>query len=320
MKGMKGRFLKKIKTISSITAVRHGSFFQVNPSNQSFHTSAIHKELLPSCISVPETVNQVRDEEIDSVFYETENSDPPSESKVVLVPVKSYSEIQISVESGSTDVQTVPSPSMPLLKESDTHDVQPNLSLKLNVQPSQHSNGNSGGPSEPMNKNNEEHSTLSDFEDKCPPGGNEAVILYTTSLRGIRKTFEDCRNIRFLLESFQLVYQERDVSMHLEFREELWRILGGRIVPPRLFIKGRLIGGADEVIILHERGQLRKLLHGIPAKSSSSPCTGCGGLRFVVCLNCNGSRKVMTEDVTSEFPRRCPECNENGLIKCPTCC
>jgi glutaredoxin domain-containing cysteine-rich protein 1 len=27
------------------------------------------------------------------------------------------------------------------------------------------------------------------FEEKCPPGGTDSVILYTTTLRGIRKTF-----------------------------------------------------------------------------------------------------------------------------------
>ncbi|KAF5937841.1 hypothetical protein HYC85_025347 [Camellia sinensis] len=143
---------------------------------------------------------------------------------------------------------------------------------------------------------NEEFPTLLDFEEKCPPGGSELVILYTTSLRGIRKTFEDCCSIRFLLESFRVLYHERDVSMHLEFREELWRIAGGRVVPPRLFIKGRHIGGADEVVGLHEQGRLRNLLRGIPPKPYNGPCNGCGGLCFVVCFNCNGSCKVIADE------------------------
>ncbi|PSR98098.1 Thioredoxin-like fold protein [Actinidia chinensis var. chinensis] len=159
---------------------------------------------------------------------------------------------------------------------------------------------------------------LLDFEEKCPPGGSDSVILYTTGLRGIRKTFEDCNSIRFLLESFRVLYFERDVSMHSEFREELWGTLGVKIVPPRLFIKGRYIGGAEAVLGLHERGELRLLLEGIPIDRSNGPCEGCAGFRFVVCFSCNGSHKAVSGD--DGLSEECPECNENGLIVCPICC
>ncbi|KAI3791610.1 hypothetical protein L2E82_05465 [Cichorium intybus] len=163
-----------------------------------------------------------------------------------------------------------------------------------------------------------------EFEEKCPPGGSDAVVLYTTSLRGIRKTFEDCNTIRFLLGSFRVSYDERDVSMHMEFREELWRTLGGRVIPPRLFIKGRHIGGVEEVVGLHEQGKLEDLLNGIPRSPTTEPCKGCGGIRFRVCFSCNGSRKVVSEDSAdsdddSPLPVSCLECNENGLVKCAVC-
>lgn len=174
---------------------------------------------------------------------------------------------------------------------------------------------------EETQKEDQDFPALLEFEEKCPPGGRESVVLYTTSLRGINKTFEDCKRIRFLLDSFKVVYHERDVSMHLEYREELWNILGGggRVIPPRLFIKGRLIGGADEVVGLHERGALKKLLNGIPLVPSVSPCKGCSGMRFVLCLKCHGSCKITAEDKMNDVPVRCPDCNENGLIKCPLC-
>ncbi|XP_039058420.1 uncharacterized protein At5g39865-like [Hibiscus syriacus] len=168
-----------------------------------------------------------------------------------------------------------------------------------------------------VKEDNEEHPVLSDFEEKCPPGGEDSVVFYTTSLRGIRKTFEDCSSIRFLLDSFKILVQERDVSMDMRFREELWRIYGGRVVPPKLFIKGREIGGADEVIRLHEQGKLKKLLEGIP---SNSMCTDCDNIRFLICSNCNGSRQVFTEKEGDELCMKCPDCNENGLVKCPVCC
>jgi glutaredoxin domain-containing cysteine-rich protein 1 len=156
------------------------------------------------------------------------------------------------------------------------------------------------------------------FPEKCPPGGSDSVILYTTTLRGIRKTFEDCNSIRFLLESFQVLFFERDVSMHMEFKEELWRILDGKVNPPRLFIKGRYIGGSEEVLGLHEQGWFRVLFEGIPIdRFIGSPCEGCAGVRFVLCFNCSGSHKVVAENGLSNI---CQDCNENGLITCPLCC
>ncbi|KAK7255805.1 hypothetical protein RIF29_29226 [Crotalaria pallida] len=154
------------------------------------------------------------------------------------------------------------------------------------------------------------------FEEKCPPGGDGTVIFYTTTLRGIRKTFEDCNKIRFLLQSFKVVYFERDISMHKEFKDELWSTLDGKIVPPRLFVKGRHIGGAEEVLTLHEQGKLKKIFEGIPLDRSNGPCDACSGIRFVLCFNCNGSHKIIAGN--GEIIQ-CPQCNENGLIICPYC-
>ncbi|KAH1084384.1 hypothetical protein J1N35_024145 [Gossypium stocksii] len=177
----------------------------------------------------------------------------------------------------------------------------------------------------------EEHPSLSDFEEKCPPGGENSVIFYTTSLRGIRKTFEDCTNVRFLLNSFKITIQERDVSMDMGYREELWEILGGRVIPPKVFVKGRYIGGADEIIGLHERGELKKLLEEVPSNGGvvNNVCNSCANLRFLICTSCNGSRKVYEEKddddhhhkEDNEFCiKKCNDCNENGLVKCPFCC
>eukprot|EP00249_Psilotum_nudum_P011178 c23012_g2_i1 orf=577-2313(+) len=158
--------------------------------------------------------------------------------------------------------------------------------------------------------------SLETFQVRCPPGGEDKVVLYFTSLRGVRKTFENCCNLRLILQGLRVHVDERDVWMHSKFRQELTELLGRTSTVPRLFIKGRYIGGAEEVKLLHEEGILVKLLEGLPTDASREACDGCGDVRFVPCLTCSGSCKLITED---NVVVRCPDCNENGLIMCPIC-
>ncbi|XP_008787707.2 uncharacterized protein At5g39865 [Phoenix dactylifera] len=158
---------------------------------------------------------------------------------------------------------------------------------------------------------------LQSFEEKCPTGGENIVVLYTTTLRGIRKTFEDCNAVRSTIESYNVKTVERDISMDSGYREELRLLMGKKEVRvPVVFVKGRLIGGAPEVLKLEEEGKLGLLLDGIPR--AEVWCKGCGGGRFVVCMDCNGSCKVLEREQKKMV--RCGQCNENGLIRCPLCC
>lgn len=155
------------------------------------------------------------------------------------------------------------------------------------------------------------------FEEKCPPGGENTVVIYTTTLRGIRKTFEDCNRARSVIESHGVHFFERDVSMDSGFKEEARGLMGTTEVRvPLVFVKGRLIGGADEVVKLEEEGKLGILLDRIPR--AAAICKGCGGVRFVMCSLCNGSCKLL--DGQGRKTVKCDECNENGLIHCPICC
>ncbi|KAI4369136.1 hypothetical protein MLD38_017619 [Melastoma candidum] len=163
---------------------------------------------------------------------------------------------------------------------------------------------------------------LSEFPEKCPPGGRDSVVFYSTSLRGIRKTFEDCTAIRFLLRSFKIQFSERDVSLHNQYRDELREVLEGVAIPPKLFIRGRYIGGAEQVVTLHEQGKLKKLLEGVALEDGrGGVCGQCAGVRFIICTKCNGSCKITSANNSWDeaWSRRCPECNENGLIKCRDC-
>ncbi|XP_010558221.1 PREDICTED: uncharacterized protein At3g28850 [Tarenaya hassleriana] len=167
-------------------------------------------------------------------------------------------------------------------------------------------------------KTQEIESILENFKEICPPGGESSVIIYTTTLRGIRKTFEDCNTVRAILESHQIQLSERDVSMHSGYKDEIRGIMGTKEVKiPAVFIRGRLIGRVEEVVKLEEEGKLGILLEGMPSARQGGCCRGCGGLRFVMCVVCNGSCKVMDEEKKKTI--RCLECNENGLILCPIC-
>ncbi|EXB37968.1 Uncharacterized protein L484_011693 [Morus notabilis] len=150
----------------------------------------------------------------------------------------------------------------------------------------------------------------------CIPGAEKRVVLYFTSLRVVRSTFEDCRAVRSILRSFRVPIDERDLSMDSSFLAELQQILGRRkLTLPRVFIGGRYVGGAEEVRQLHEAGELKKFVEGLPA-AEPGVCDSCGGYSFVLCNECNGSHKLYSEKAGFKC---CTACNENGLIRCPCC-
>jgi glutaredoxin domain-containing cysteine-rich protein 1 len=174
-------------------------------------------------------------------------------------------------------------------------------------------------------KTREADKLLKNFEEKCPPGGENALVLYTTTLHGIRKTFADCNTVRSAIESYGVQIMERDISMDSSYREEL-RVLLKEVKVPMLFVKGRLIGGVEMVVKLEEEGKLGRILRIIP---KAKMCEGCAGFRFVMCKVCNGSCKVLEKGQNAKIVSekghknitvKCVDCNENGLVKCPICC
>ncbi|KAG6396039.1 hypothetical protein SASPL_142177 [Salvia splendens] len=174
----------------------------------------------------------------------------------------------------------------------------------------------------------------------------DKLIVYFTSLRGVRKTYEDCCHVRVMLKGLGVKVDERDVSMHSGFKEELKTALlaaeAGGIGLPSVFLGGKLVGGADEIRRLNEEGMLGKLVENCePADDGglAAGCEACGDVRFVPCETCSGSCKIYydadSENIDADEDedgndgddddeecgfKRCPDCNENGLIRCPICC
>lgn len=152
------------------------------------------------------------------------------------------------------------------------------------------------------------------------PDTEDKIVLYFTSLRGIRRTFEDCYVVRNIFRGCRVYVDERDISMDSAYRKELQSVLGEKknVTLPQVFIGGRYVGGAEVIKYLFEVGELAKILEGFPKTKPGLFCDRCGDARFVPCMNCDGSRKIFDED--DGMLKRCLVCNENGLIRCPNCC
>lgn len=177
------------------------------------------------------------------------------------------------------------------------------------------------------------------FVAKDCKSGKDRVVVYFTSLRGVRKTFEDCCHVKVILKGLCVRVDERDVSMHSGFKEELRELLGEGFSGgglPRVFVGRKYIGGAEEIRRMHEEGQLEKVVEGCEMVDDGggggvgSFCEACGDIRFVPCETCSGGCKIYHEGDEEEQEeleegeeygfQRCPDCNENGLIRCPICC
>ncbi|CAK9186116.1 unnamed protein product [Ilex paraguariensis] len=163
----------------------------------------------------------------------------------------------------------------------------------------------------------------------------DKVVVFFTSLRGVRKTYEDCCHVRLILKGLGVKIDERDVSMHSGFKDELKELLVDGVSGsglPSVFLGRKYIGGAEEIRQMHEEGQLEKVVVECcemvdEGGGGGGVCDACGDIRFVPCETCSGSCKIYYEgdDYDEECEedeygfQRCPDCNENGLIRCPVC-
>jgi glutaredoxin 3 len=86
------------------------------------------------------------------------------------------------------------------------------------------------------------------------PSSEPEVVIYTTSWCPY------CRRAKALLEKKGVDYFEIDLGKGPERRREMIARAGGRASVPQIFIRGRGIGGSDELRALEAADQLDRLL------------------------------------------------------------
>ncbi|XP_034664375.1 glutaredoxin domain-containing cysteine-rich protein CG12206 [Drosophila subobscura] len=148
------------------------------------------------------------------------------------------------------------------------------------------------------------------------------VVLYTTSMGIIRDTYAKCANVKQILRTLLIKFEERDVFMSVEYQQEMKERMHNRTIRvPQLFVEGQHVGDADTVERLNECGELRQLLRPYKSIATAYTCQTCGGYRLLPCPSCSGSKKsVHRNHFTAEFVAlKCMNCDEVGLVKCPNC-
>ncbi|XP_053660584.1 glutaredoxin domain-containing cysteine-rich protein CG12206-like [Anopheles marshallii] len=148
------------------------------------------------------------------------------------------------------------------------------------------------------------------------------VVVYSTSMGIVRETYTKCMNVKQILRTLLVKFEEKDIFMSNEYQQEIKeRMQVDTINIPQVFVDGQHIGDAECIERLNESGELRKMLK--PYKCLESPymCKVCGGYRLLPCPSCGGSKKsIHRNHFTAEFVAlKCMNCDEVGLVKCHNC-
>ncbi|XP_034937667.1 uncharacterized protein [Chelonus insularis] len=148
------------------------------------------------------------------------------------------------------------------------------------------------------------------------------VVVYTTSMGVVPKTRFACLKMRHILNTHMVQYEERDLYRSSALQTELKdRLASDCVQVPQLFIDGQHIGDADAVEQLNESGELRPMLKPFKFLGVHKICSVCGDAGFIPCTSCHGSKKSWRwHGFLNEIcALRCTNCDEMGLMPCPTC-
>ncbi|CAL1613917.1 unnamed protein product [Knipowitschia caucasica] len=150
------------------------------------------------------------------------------------------------------------------------------------------------------------------------------IVIYTTSFRVVRTTFERCELVRKIFQNHRVKFVEKNIALDSEYGKELeerCKRIGEPPSLPVVFIDGHYLGGAEKILSMNESGELQDLLTKIERVQQPQTCQMCGGYAFVPCPTCHGSKmSVFRNCFTDSFKAlKCTSCNENGLQACRSC-
>ncbi|XP_041800610.1 glutaredoxin domain-containing cysteine-rich protein 1 [Chelmon rostratus] len=150
------------------------------------------------------------------------------------------------------------------------------------------------------------------------------IVIYTTSFRVVRTTFERCELVRKIFQNHRVRFVEKNIALDCEYGKELEERCKRVGEPPSLpvvFIDGHYLGGAEKILGMNESGELQDLLMKIERVQHPQTCQTCGGFAFIPCPMCHGSKmSVFRNCFTDSFKAlKCTSCNENGLQPCVSC-
>ncbi|KAK7137856.1 hypothetical protein R3I94_013486 [Phoxinus phoxinus] len=150
------------------------------------------------------------------------------------------------------------------------------------------------------------------------------IVIYTTSFRVVRTTFERCELVRKIFQNHRVKFIEKNIALDCEYGKELetrCKRVGEPPSLPVVFIDGHYLGGAEKILAMNELGELQDLLTKIERVQHPDTCQTCGGFAFVPCPMCHGSKmSVFRNCFTDSFKAlKCTACNENGLQPCSSC-
>ncbi|XP_069050336.1 glutaredoxin domain-containing cysteine-rich protein 1 [Lepisosteus oculatus] len=150
------------------------------------------------------------------------------------------------------------------------------------------------------------------------------IVIYTTSFRVVRTTFERCELVRKIFQNHRVKFVEKNIVLNNEYGKELeerCKRVSESPSLPVVFIDGHYLGGAEKILEMNESGELQDLLTKIEKVQHPHECSTCGGFAFLPCSMCHGSKmSVFRNCFTDSFKAlKCSSCNENGLQPCKSC-
>ncbi|XP_035506754.1 glutaredoxin domain-containing cysteine-rich protein 1 isoform X4 [Scophthalmus maximus] len=89
------------------------------------------------------------------------------------------------------------------------------------------------------------------------------IVIYTTSFRVVRNTFERCALVRKIFQNHRMKFVEKNIALDIEYGKELEERCKRVGEPPSLpvvFIDGHYLGGAEKILGMNESGELQDLL------------------------------------------------------------